>query len=219
MHLRRSSLLLLCAVLTACADGTARRDIAAPDAGPGFPLTAPVGNQVFPLVPGAEPIDVPARTPGARPVGALLVPTQVVGARSEAFARGNGQVDITYLAARQTYSFTAMSSGAAPGAAGKVTVSIVHALYHMEIDAAVNCVVTVGNEAWVSGPVERFVFNDVVRPASMHVTFRMQDNGEAGSSTPDIVSPPFGAGPQACTLMAALPVQANAAGNIQLISR
>lgn len=218
VYVRRSSLFILCAVLAACADGTAPRGVAAPDDGLDYSLTAPVGNEVFPLLPGAAPLD-PAPRPSVRPLGALLVGTQVMAARAETFARGSGQVDINYLSARQTYSFTAMSSGLSPGATGRLTVSIVHATYSMEIDAAVNCVITVGNEAWVSGPVERFVFNGVARAATIHLYLRLQDNGEAGSASPDLVSPPFGAGPQACLLMSALPVLPNAAGNVQLISR
>ena len=97
--------------------------------------------------------------------------------------------------------------------------SIAHQLYTMEIDATIDCLVASGTEAWLSGPVSLFVFNGVARPATIHLLFKVQDNGEGSGAPPDLVSPPFGAGPQSCVPAPTLPTFPNAAtGRIQFFA-
>ena len=215
---RKWSLLLAAgAAMLACADGSARREIAAPDEDPVVALTRPDGDRIFPLLVGGartEFISAPAVRWSAVKRRVAVAPSS---AKAGSSARGNGDADLTYLSSRQRYTFTAQTSGLVPAALGTIQVSIVHATYHMEIDAAVDCVVASGNDVWVSGPVQRFVFNDVERPATIHLVFKVQDNGEGASAPPDLVSAPFGAGPQACAALPALPMQPNNGGRIKMM--
>ena len=142
-----------------------------------------------------------------------------VSVRASGSGRGSGDVDIVYLDSRQTYSFTTQTDGLPPGALGTIQVSIVNVAYSMAINANVDCFFAVGNEAWVSGPVTSFVFNGVARPATIHLLFKVQDNGEGSSAPPDLVSAPFGAGPQACASAPDLPLLPNGAGTVKLIVR
>lgn len=215
----RSSLLALCAALAACADGTTRREIAAPDADPVLALTRPDGDRVFPLVLGAPPLDLPVHRPSARPVGALLVSARPVAAQVLGGARGSGDAIMTYLSSRQMYSFTARSSTTVPSAMGTIHASIVHAAYTMEVDATIDCLVRAGTEIWMSGPVTLFVFNGVARPATIHLLFKVQDNGEGTGAPPDLVSPPFGARSLACAAVPVLPMFPNGpGGRIQMLA-
>lgn len=199
-----SSLLVLCIALAACAESTPRREILAPGAGPAFALGAPEGERVFPLGGIEAQVDLPRAS--------------IADARAASGGRTVGLADVTYLSSRQTYSLTALSTAPMPAAKGRIRASIVNPNFDMEIDASVDCLLTVGNEAWASGPVERFVFRGVEYPARFHLLVRLQDNGE-GSESPDLVSPPFGAGPQACLLARALPLLPNGGGNMQVERR
>ena len=213
--LRRHWLIAVCAALVACADGTGHRDVAAPDDELVLALTQPAGDRVFPLVLGASRTDV-LRAPSLR---GKSFATPTASAKVAGTARGNGNVDITYLGSQQTYSFSAQTVGMPPGALGTVQVSIVNPAYTMSIDATIDCVFASGNEAWISGPVTQFVFNGVVRPATIHLLFMVQDNGEGASAPPDLVTAPFGAGPQACASAPVLPMQPNGAGTVKLMVR
>ena len=215
VYLRRTSLVAVCAALAACADGTGHRDVAAPDDELLLAMTRPDGNRVFALVPGASRTDV-VRAPALRGKG-FATPT--ANAKTAGTARGSGNVDIVYLGSQQTYTFSAQTAGLPPGALGTIQVSIVNPAYTMSIDANVDCVFAAGNEAWVSGPVTQFVFNGVVRPATIHLLFKVQDNGEGASAPPDLVTAPFGAGPQACASAPALPMLPNGAGTVKLMVR
>lgn len=220
-HLRWPMLLALGATLAACADGTTNRDLTSPDDEFAVALTRPVGDAIFPLVPGhTQPIRVEMQAPGTRPVGALLAAdARLAAAQVAGGGRGSGDADITYLGARQTYTFTGRSAAPWPSATGTIHVSIVHPLYTMEIDATIDCLVASGTEAWLSGPVSLFVFNGVARPATIHLLFKVQDNGEGSGAPPDLVSPPFGAGPQSCVPAPTLPTFPNAAtGRIQFFA-
>lgn len=207
----RSPFLVLCAALVACADGTTRREIVAPDADVIAALTRPDGDRIFPLVVGAQPIDMPAR-----PMGALLEGARPLAAIVTGGARGAGDASMVYLSSQQTYSFTARSGVTLPAATGTVRASIVHASYTMSIDATIDCVVSSGTEVWLSGPVTSFVFNGVARPATIHLVFKVQDNGEGGGASQDIVSPPFGAGPRACAATPVLPTFPNGAAGAKI---
>lgn len=220
VHLRRSPLLALCAALVACADGTSRPQIAGPDEDAIVALTRPDGNRVFPLVPGAGPSEfydaARLRMPSAGEKAGIA---QGASAKVPGSARGTGNVDIVYLAARQQYTFTVQSGAQPPAATGTIRVAIVHANYQMEIEATVDCVLASGNEAWISGPVTRFLFDGVARPATIHLLLEVRDNGEGRGSPPDLASPPFGAGAQACMLESSLPMFSNDPGRVRLSIR
>lgn len=203
-HVRSTSLLPVCIALAACAEPTPRREIMAPDAVPLFALGAPRDERVFPLDGSGAEVDLARAT--------------VADSRAASGGRATGLVDVTYLSSRQTYSLTALSTAPTSSAKGRIRVSIVNASFDMEIDASVDCMLAVGNEAWVSGPIARFVFKGVEYPVRFHLLVRVQDNGE-GNVTPDLASPPFGARPQACLLARALPLLPNGGGNIQVEGR
>ena len=206
VFVRSSLLLALCAALAACSDGVvAPRELAAPAAGPAFALEAPAGDGIFALATGEDRADI--------------VRADIANQRAAAGGRGLGQADMMFLDSRQTYNFTSLATGQLPSAKGAIHAAITNATTTMEFDATVNCMLTVGNQAWVSGPVTRFVFNGRELPAHFDLLVRVQDNGEGSRDAPDMVSPPFGGGPQACMLARDLPMLPNTAGNIQVVGR
>jgi hypothetical protein len=204
VRLRPLSIIAVCASLAACTDGTATREIMAPDARPTFALSETAGDD-FPLASLDDRADL-MRAPQAN-------------LRAATGGRVTGSAEMMYLSSRQTYDVTALSTGQAPSAKGAIHASIVNPRTTIEIDAAVDCLVTVGNEAWVSGPVERFVLNGVEFRTRMHLLVRVQDNGEGRKSASDLVSPPFTGGPQACLAAPTLPLLADATGDVQVAPR
>ena len=205
VYVRSSLLLALCAALAACSDGGSRRELVAPEARPSFDLSRPKGDRVFALADGGARLDI-----GRAAVPKLRMP---LGARSL------GEASIMYLDSRQTYFFAAFATGDTPAAKGVIHATITSATTNMEIDAAVDCLLTVGNQAWVSGPVRRFVFNGKELTATFDLLIRVQDSGEGRHAGPDLVSAPFGAGPQACMLARDLPMLPNEVGAIQVVAR
>ena len=205
MYLRSSSLLALCAALVACSDGVAGREIVAPDTSPMLAMSGTTGDEDFPLA-STEGLADASRAPQA-------------SLRAATGGRGTGRAEMTFLSSRQTYNFTALSTGQLPAAKGMIHASIVNPRTTIEIDAGVDCLLTVGNEAWVSGPVERFVLNGREFRTRMHLVIRLQDNGEGKGDAPDLVSPPFTGGPQACLLAPMLPLMQDAVGNVQVAAR
>ena len=204
LRFRSSSLLALCAALTACSDGVAGREIVAPETRPMFTMSANAGDEDFPLA------SIEGRSDLVRAPQAEL--------RAATGGRTSGRAEMMYLSSRQTYNVTALSTGQFPAAKGQIHAAIVNPRTSIEIDASIDCMLTVGDEAWVSGPVERFVLNGVEFRTRMHLVLRLQDKGE-GAETSDLVSPPFTGGAQACLQAPTLPLLPNAVGNIQVVAR
>lgn len=199
-----SSSLALSAALAACADG-ASRGLVAPDTRPVLDLAATVGDESFPL-----------RSSAAH---GRVVSAQQTSLGTSTRGRATGRGAMTYLSSLQQYSFTATSLGGSSPTKGTMTAILLGAAVRIEIEARVDCLFTVGNQSWVSGPIDRFVLNGVDYQATVNLVARVQDNGEGAGASPDLVSPPFTGGPQACLTAPALPLLPDAVGNVQLLAR
>ena len=195
--------LLSLGVLGACAD---RQTTTAPDAGTLDVAAAPADLSVTNLVTGEE----------------LVVAAGVETERAATGGRATGHADITSGVRGQKYSFSALSTGDFPNAKGQSEGHITGPLGRGIVHANVDCLAILGNEAWVSGPVTKFRFNgqDLLPDfPGIQVLFRVQDNGEGGT-TVDMASLGVGIfGAQVCRLMPLLPLLPSDDGNIQVSQR
>lgn len=174
-------------LLTACADSATNRTIAAPDAGPTLDvIPTPADIAVTGLATGED----------------LVVAADVATEQSATGGRATGHDDITLGTVHQRRSFTALATGDFPNAKGQAEVHIVSTLGFTDVHADVDCLAILGNNAWVSGPVTKFRRNgeDLTILPGFQMLFRVQDNGEGGTSV-DMASVVVGSfTPQDCRL-------------------
>ena len=207
--MRFTSLLTLCALLTACSDSPTSRSIAPPDA-PSFDVLTDADPSAL------RAVDLSA----LGEVGSLQAATG---------GRASGHADaLTFgVAFTDTYSFIALSTAPSPttpfAAKGEFEGGYVNAAgtLTVEIHGDVDCLAIVSNEAWVSGPIEEYIVNGVSLPTTnRQFLIRVRDNGEGGTVSPDqvsFISEPFA--PQTCRLRPPLVLSQNRAGNIQVRQR
>jgi len=90
----------------------------------------------------------------------------------------------------ETYSFTAVPTGAAPLAAGQVEVHLLRFTgEEVFVHAEVTCLSIVGNDAWIGSRISRFVQNrqEVPERTGRPMIFRARDVGE-GEGAVDLAS-------------------------------
>jgi hypothetical protein len=183
--------------LAACDDSANRPSVTAPDAGPTFDAAAT----------------------GLTPIGggeAILLTDEVGTEQAATGGRASGHADVAQFGLVEKYSFIALSTGTFPDAKGQMQGTIVSGAAVLDIHVAVDCLAITGNQAWVSGPVTKFVINGVPQPTNFDAQFRVQDNGEGANSPPDLASVLFNSSPQGCQFRPALPMSPSENGNIQV---
>lgn len=191
-------------ILGACAD---RQTTTAPDAAPRLDAAA-----------SRPDITVTDFATGEQLVVAASVGTQ----QAATGGRATVHADITNGVLVQKYSLSALSTGDFPNAKGQsethITGPVGTAILHTDVD----CLVILGNEAWVSGPVTKFRFNGqdlLPNLPGVQALFRVQDNGE-GRTTVDMASLGVAAfGAQVCGSMPPLPLLPSDKGNVQVSQR
>ena len=156
---------------------------------------------------------------------------EAVGAEQAATGgRASGHADGPTLGgfARDEYSFIALSTApttTAPFAAkGEFEGRFVEPGLEVRIHANVTCLAIVNNQAWISGPVERFIRNgepvEPVPPGFREFLVRVADAGEGGSE-PDLMGLILGrALPQTCrNRNPALVLSPSEMGNLQVMEK
>ena len=189
----RSSVITLCTVLAACADGTTNPTVTATSLRPlslessadlvgGFTLDGP-----FDLV-------LPTGGPAALMAGADIAAAQQVASSS----RASGHVGFNFSAptlglADEQYSFTALSTDPSTLAAkGQYELILTSATSGavQKFHGEVICMSVVGNTARIAGQITKVWVNNVavpIRPNASHNIWTVTDNGE-GQGT-DLASP------------------------------
>jgi hypothetical protein len=123
-----------------------------------------------------------------------------------------GYIEINTGAAKERYSFIAVSSTGSPSTKGGVAW---HATTPdgsaLDIIAELDCLAITDNQAWMSGPVKKFTFNGQPQPATQHVRFRVIDNGQGKKSLPDAGSGMFFSDPLGCQARPPLATYASSA--------
>ena len=194
-----SSLVVLCAALTACADGVAPRTPTAPGVRPSLgDAPADVGGSY--TLDG--PYDLAAESePASAQMGAtLLAPAQLAAsAQSASGSRATGHVGFpsgwpNTPITSERYSFTALQTDPATLAAKghfemSYTTGAPLPVGDVRIHGDVVCMIVFGNTSRVVGQITRVWRNGVPSPitANTHAFWVVVDNGE-GASNPDWVS-------------------------------
>lgn len=196
--------LVLLGVLGACSD---RQTTTAPDAGPRLDVAAaPADLIVTDIATGEE----------------VVVAAGVEAERAATGGRATGHADITRGPRHARSSFSALSTGGFPNAKGQVEYHHTGPLGQNDVHVSVDCLATAGNNAWFSGPVTNWRRNgqDVLPDfPGIQALFRVQDNGEGGT-TVDMASLGVAAfGAQLCRSMRLLPLIPSDNGNIQVSQR
>jgi hypothetical protein len=199
-NFRFTGLLAVCAVLAACSDSPTS------SARPSFDVSATDDA-------------IAART--VDPATAEQVePTQAATG-----GKASGHADaLTFGGAfRDTYSFIALSVSPMPGAPFAAKGEFeggftnVTGTTDVRVHADVNCLrILAGNQAWVSGPVEKLIINGQQQPTTLHVLVRVVDLGEGANEPPDLISFISFTGNQGCQLLIPLALVPNERGNIQV---
>lgn len=205
MSVRRfSGILALSVLLAACSDDATTNAVTAPEA------SFDTGSDVATLLESLLPT-----------LPATAAPAQLGPAQAATGGRASGHAHITPFANFNTrYSFVAVSTGSFPDAKGEFEGSILAGPTRLDIHADVDCLATVGDQAWVSGPIERFVLNGEPQPIPpFDLLFRVRDNGEGGNSPPDEASTLSVFGEQPCAARFNTIMRPNERGNIQVRPR
>ena len=196
----------LALVLAACADGATDRTVTAPDAGPTLDVVTASADIAVTDLPTGE---------------GLALAAEVGTEQAATGGRATGHADITIGTVGEKYSFSALSTGSFPNAKGQAEVHITSTLGLTNVHADVNCLAILGNNAWVSGLVTKFRRNgeDLPFPPGFQMLFRVQDNGEDGTTVDmaSLVAAPLRE--QACQFMGPLPLAASDNGDIQVSQR
>jgi hypothetical protein len=219
-----TSLMVLCAAVAACSDGSASRTVTAPDVKPAFSEASADFNIGYTV---DEPFDLTFATGDAfAQLGAVQM---AAAAQAASGGRASGHVGFPsglpgLGIASEKYSFVALSTDPSTPFAAKGQYELeltTTAGRQNRIHGDVICVGISGNTARIAGQITKVWVNNVQVPitARTHNYWVVVDNGE-GQGTPDQVSPmafTVAAGAQAhCA--AGLPsiVFANQEGNVQV---
>jgi hypothetical protein len=203
-NVRFTGLLALCAALAACSDSPQNRGVTAPDVGPA--LTEAAADQAFIPLAGGDAVGI----------------TEQIGPEQAATGgRASGHFEIDFGGgATEEASFIALSTAPPPpfAAKGEVEWRFRSATTTLRIHVNVTCLSIVGNDAWFSGPIEKFILNNQpVQPFLPNAQWRVRDNGEGASSPPDMASQGFYAfSPQDCQFRIPFFLFPSTNGNIQV---
>lgn len=190
-----TSLLALCAVLAACADGATPRTLTAPDAGPARDEAAADGGFAATF---DGPYDLRFGGDDALPLASAA--RVAAAAPSADGSRASGHVGFGFAAPTlglvdERYSFVARGTDPATSVAAHgefemmlTTVTGVEQRFH----GNVICMNTAGNVSRIAGQLEKVWINNVQRPitGATHVIWTVTDNGE-GQGAVDTASPMF----------------------------
>lgn len=179
----------ICFALAACTDPATSPRVTAPHAQPSLNVSAAAGYTLTPL--------------GSDESVALAPRLGIEQAATGGRASGHFELAQPFFSIQaEQYSFVALSTGAFPNAKGELEAKITRSTLFQDLHAEVDCLAISGNQAWVSGPIKRLLFNGVPQPtANRYVVWRVQDNGEGSNSPPDLGSVLFVGFPQACLVL------------------
>ena len=217
-----TSLMVLCAALTACSDSTTNRTVTAPDARRDI-SEAPADLRGAATADG--PFDV-AFGPSASSA------QMAASTRAATGGRASGHVGLTLgsgfftTIATEQYSFVALSTndaGTPYAAKGQYEIRLTLATgVVQQIHGEVVCMAIVGNAARMVGQLTSVVVDGVPRPINpsrSHSIWNVTDNGE-GNGTADTASPmiffPAAIAPLHCASDFIPPQFANEEGNVQV---
>jgi hypothetical protein len=200
----------LCAANAACDDSMNGRELTAPT-----PASSLLSAMPIDAAATADPFTTPYDWTASAVAGSDRIgPTQAAtGGR----ATGHWRLAAPTLnRAAEQYSFTALSTGPLAAAKGEVQlhttfVGNVESRVHLDVD----CLMTLGDQAWFSGPARRWTLNGVPQPPGLYLVFRVQDNGEGANGSPDTGFPAISGPPMGCALMPPFPLLPTG-GNIQV---
>lgn len=185
----RTSLIVLTAALTACADESTSRMPTAPAPKPSF-NEAPGDVRVGYTPDG--PFDAVGPTEDASTLTAAAAPQAASGSRASGHVGFPAPGLPGFGIASEQYSFTALSTDAPTFAAkGQYEVMLTGVTGNTnKIHGDVVCMATFGNTTRVAGQITKLWRNGVqvpIPPNATHNIWVVVDNGE-GSGTPDLVS-------------------------------
>ena len=189
-----TSVVALCTVLAACADGDATRAVTAPDVRPAF---SQASSDVGVGVTLDGPFDVVFATEDA---SAQQAAAQMAAAPQAATgSRASGHVGFDFSGApalgvvvSQSYSFAALSTAPAPTFAAKGEYELMLTTVTgrtNKVHGDVICMSTVGNTTRIAGQITKVWVNNVQVPitGATHNFWTVTDNGE-GQGTTDTAS-------------------------------
>jgi hypothetical protein len=145
-----------------------------------------------------------------------LAPASANFDQSSSAQVATGFVEISNGSADEKYSYVAVTNSGYPGTKGALAWRAVDAGATLEILADLDCLVIVGNEAWLSGPIRKFTFNGEPQPATRHVRFRVIDNGQGNKAAPDAASGMFFSDPQGCQQRPPFPTYTSSTNRVML---
>ena len=197
-----SSLVVLCAALTACADSPTARTVTAPDARLSLSeasADADAGAGASYTVDGSSDAglaidDASMQMAGAQVLGAQLA----ASAQAASGDRATGHVGLTFPAnpgiVSEKYSFVALRTDLATPLAAKGQYQVQYttgAGNTIKIHGDVDCMIKFGNTARASGPITRVSRDGVqipINPNGTHAFWVVVDNGEGSAAPADQVS-------------------------------
>ena len=202
--LRLTGLLAVCAAFAACADSPSSRTLA-PNSRANTDVAA---EELVPVIGAFSDLEA--------------YPADVSAEAAATGGRESGHYGIALFGGTlaEQLSSIALSTDPTPTAKGEVEWHAVNGATTFEVHADVACLSIVGSQAWVSGPIERFLINgEPVTGALPNVQFRVIDLGE-GHGTIEGGSQLFYAStPTTCALRFPLPMYVSDEGNIQVRQR
>ena len=215
-----TSLMLFCAALAACSDGTTNRTLTAPNVRPAL-SEAPADLGIGLTVDG--PFDLPFATEAASTQMAASAQA-ASGGRASGHASFNFSPPFGGNLVSEHYSFVALATDPLTPFAAKGQYEMMLTLANgvvQKVHGDVICMSTVGNTTRVAGQINKLWVNNVQRPltGATHNFWTVTDNGE-GQGTADIVSLMlFSTAVNAqfhCTTGFTPPSSANQEGNVQV---
>ena len=232
-----TSLIVLCAALAACADGSTNRSLTAPDARRDI-SDAPAELGASYTIDGPSELD--RATEEASAPFAMMSSAQAQSAASANAAsgpRGTGHVGLFFTPnpgiVSEKYSFVALRTDPATPLAAKGQYEVQYTTgsgNEIKIHGDVDCMTTFvgvpgrfgGSTARASGPIRKVWRNNVPAPitAATHAFWVVVDNGEGQQIFPDFVSlmnfAPVGIAQNFCANGFGINVFANQEGNVQV---
>jgi hypothetical protein len=216
----RTSLMVLCAALAACADGTTTRSITAPDVGPA--LSEASGDVGIGLT-ADGPFDLVLGTEASSAQLAASAPQAATGGRASGHVGFNFSPPFGGNLVSEQYSFSALATDPLTPFAAKGQYEMMLALANgvvQKVHGDVICMSTVGNTTRVAGQINKLWVANVQRPltGATHNFWTVTDNGEPGSA--DITSlmlfTNLANAQYHCTTGWTPPSFSNQAGNVQV---
>lgn len=204
--MRFTGLVIACAAFAACSDSPSNRSITAPDTRPSADVAT---DGLIPVI-GAEIVSEESM---AADVSADAAAT---GGR----ASGHYALNLAGGVLLESTSFVALSTDPTPTGKGQVQWDATNGATTFKVHADVACLSIVGNQAWVSGPIDRFIVNgEPVTPAFANVQFRVIDLGEGGGTVEGGSQLYYAVTPLACASHLPVPMYVSNEGNIQVQQR